>query len=298
MATAIPPILASLVLEALRRAGYSNPSADLQARATERWIEEIKSELWAKARNLKALQSKAVTVLSKGVAQYSNPSDYASDMTIVFATGARYGTAQDGTVSTVTLAATDAGVESDTVGREVVIVSGTGVGGISTISAFDEGTKIATITPSVTTAPDNTSGYVLLDDYRPLREMPIWDYDIVLTNRNLGYPTVFYPLGDASNGKLLLDPKPWREDSQPMVLLHRYQADLTEADTTGTLLLTLYQKWQPLWVSGLRWKALQNDDDDRAPSAFQEYQKSMRDIMNAEIYGHTISDLRVQVMDY
>jgi hypothetical protein len=217
---------------------------------------------------------------------------------MVFASGARYGAAQAGTTASITLAATDTGTESDTIGREVAITSGTGLGGISTISAFNTTSKLATFTPAVTTAPVLSSGYVILDDYRPMREMPLWDHSKTLMSQNKGYPEAFFPLGDSSNGQFLLDPKPWREDSQPMIIIHRYQADLTEADSTGTLLLTLYQKWQPLWISGLRWKCLQNDDDDRAPSAFQEYQKSMRDIMNAEIYGNTISDLRVQVQDY
>ena len=298
MSISTPPILASLVLESLKRSGYSNPSADLQARATERWIEEIKAELWAKARQLKSLQSKAVTVLTKGVAQYSNPSDYASDMTIVFASGGTYGTAQNGSTSSVTLASSYAGVESDVIGREIVITAGTGVGGIATVSAYVPGTKVATVTPSFTTAPTTGSSYMILDDYRPLREAPVWDYAPVQTGQTKGYPDSFFPLGDPTNGKIILNPTPFRNDSQPMILIHRYQADLTEVDAVAPLMLTLYQKWQQLWITGIRWKALQNDDDDRAPAAFQEYQKSLRDIMNAEVYGNTINELQTKVVDY
>ena len=298
MAISTPPILSSLVLESLKRAGYGNPSSDLQARATERWIEEIKAELWAKARNLKSLQSKAVTALTNGVAQYSNPSDYAADMTIVFASGGTYGTAQSGSTSSVTLASTYAGAASDVIGRELVITAGTGIGGIATISSYVPGTKVATVTPAFTTAPTTGSSYLILDDYRPLRESTVWEYSNVQTGQNQGYPDSFFPLGDSSNGKLILHPTPFRNDSQPMILIHRYQADLTEADAVGSLMLTLYQKWQPLWITGIRWKALQNDDDDRAPAAFQEYQKSLRDIMNAEVYGNTINELQMKVVDY
>lgn len=298
MAISTPPILSSLVLESLKRSGYSNPSSELQARATERWLEEIKAELWAKARNLKSLQSKSITVLSKGVNQYSNPSDYASDMTIVFATGSTFGTAQAGASGSITLASSYTGTEADVIAREIVITSGTGVGGIATISSYVPGTKVATVSPSFSTAPTSGSGYMILDDYRSLQEGPIWDHANISVGQDKGYPDTFFPIGDATNGKIILNPTPWRSDSQPMILIHRYQADLTEADAVGTLMLTLYQKWQQLWITGLRWKTLQNDDDDRAVGAFQEYQKSMRDIMNVEIYGNTINELQMKVVDF
>lgn len=298
MAISTPPILSSLVIESLKRSGYSNPSADLQARATERWIEEIKTELWAKGNNLKSLQTKSVTVLTKGVGQYSNPTDYHSDMNKVFATGSVFGTAQAGSTSSVTLAASFTGVEADIISREIVIVSGTGLGGISTISAYVPATKVATITPSLTVAPTTGSGYLILDDYRPLSEYPIWDQSFIHFPGDKGYPTCYFPIGDSSDGKFVLNPIPWRDDSQPMVVINRYQADLTEADSVGTLMLKLYQKWQQLWISGIRWKTLQNDDDERAPGAYQEYQKAMRDIINIETYGNTINELQSKVVDY
>lgn len=298
MALSTPPILSSIVIESLKRAGYSNPSSDLQARATERWIEEIKSELWAKARDLKSLQTKAVTVVSRGVAQYSNPTDYASDMSMQFATGGVFGTAQTGTVTSITLASSYSGTEQDLIAKELVITSGTGVGGISTISGYVPATKVATLSPALVIAPDVTSGYVVIDTYIPLTQSPIWDYPNVTIAGNKGYPETFFPIGESSTGKFILNPTPWRDDTQPMVLIQRYQADLTETDTVGSLMLKLYQQWQILWICGIRWKALQNDDDDRAPGAYQEYQKAMRDIINMDTYGNTLDDMQIKVTEY
>lgn len=298
MSISTPPILSSLVIESLRRAGYSKPSGELQARATERWLEEIKAELWARARDLKSLQSKAITILTKGVQQYSNPNDYASDMSIKFATGGIYGTAQAGATNTITLASSFTGTAADIVGKEIVVSSGVGVGGISTVYGYVPGTKIASVSPDFSTAPINGSGYVILDYYQTLTESPIWENGNSQFSQDKGYPLYYLPFGDGTNGKFLLNPIPWREDNQPMVLINRYKADLTEADAVGPLMLTLYQKWQPLWISGLRWKALQNDDDSRAPGVFQEYQKSLRDLVNAENYGNTLNELQMKVVDY
>jgi hypothetical protein len=108
----------------------------------------------------------------------------------------------------------------------VVFVSGTGAGGISTITAFNPTSKLATISPAVTTAPDAGTGYLVLDDYRPMVEKPSWEIPVLTANKSRGYPDVFFPSGDSTNGKFTAYPIPWRDDSQPMVLIHDYQVDL------------------------------------------------------------------------
>lgn len=298
MASPIPPILSSIVLEALKRSGYENPSADLQARARNRWIEEIKTEMWAKERKLKSLQSRAVTILSNGIGKYSNPTDYASDMTMKFVTGSRYGTLQAGSSSSITLSASDAGTVIDTIGREVIITSGTGIRGIAFITSYDAGTKVAGVSPSFSTAPTAGSEYMIAEIYKPLDEKPVWDYERTDVPFTQGYPDYFFPQGDSADGNFLLLPVPYRSDSQPMVVIQNYYADLTEIDLTSALLATLYQKWQQLWIAGIRWRCLQNDDDNRAGGAFQEYQKAIKEVIAAETYGNTLNYMQFQVCDY
>lgn len=298
MASPIPPILSSLILEALKRSGYENPNTDLQERARTRWIEEIKSELWAKERKLKSLQTRNVTTLTVGLAQYSNPSDYASDRTMSFVTGTRYGTLQAGSSLSVTLAASDAGGQSTTIGKEIIITSGTGLGGISFITGYTEATKVATVSPSFSTAPTAGSGYVVCDYYKPLTERPLWDYETTQIPFTQGYPDYFFPKGDSTNGAFVLLPVPYRNDSQPMAVIQNYYSDLTELDVAGTLMATLYQKWQQLFIAGIRWKCLQNDDDSRSTGAFQEYQKAIKDVVGAETYGSGVNSLQFRVCDY
>lgn len=66
------------------------------------------------------------------------------------------GTAQAGSASTITLAATAPG---DYLGHRVRIDSGTGIGQMRTIKAYDSTTKVATVDPNWTVSPNATSVY-------------------------------------------------------------------------------------------------------------------------------------------
>ena len=74
----------------------------------------------------------------------------------------RYGIAQAGAASTITL---DAGASSITdyyVGLAVAITSGTGAGQIRTISAYNGTSKVATVSAAWTTNPASGSGFALV----------------------------------------------------------------------------------------------------------------------------------------
>lgn len=74
--------------------------------------------------------------------------------------GFETGTAQAGAAGTITLAA---GASSNILRNSAVkILSGTGAGQTRGISAYNTGTKIATIYPSWGTNPDNTSVYLII----------------------------------------------------------------------------------------------------------------------------------------
>ncbi|MEW8027843.1 MAG: hypothetical protein AB2806_08900 [Candidatus Thiodiazotropha sp.] len=70
------------------------------------------------------------------------------------------GTAQAGTVNTITLAAV--ATSDDIAGGWIFLVSGTGAGQGAMIDAYDGGTKVATLSKSLTTAPDATTGYFII----------------------------------------------------------------------------------------------------------------------------------------
>jgi hypothetical protein len=215
-----------------------------------------------------------------------------------YATGSRFGTATAGTTGSVTLAASDNAPEADVLGREVVIYSGTGIGSIAQVTAYDSLTKIATVAPAFAVAPGNGSGYVFLDSYEPVQQK-----DITLLVQKLdpvqpGSPSEFYPFGDEVDGGFILFPVPYRTDAQPMVLLERYFSDLTELDLAGTLMTKLYQKWRNLWICGIKWKTMEDGDDDRATVAAREYRAEIRKLIAAEDYSNTLGTNRAVVTDY
>lgn len=163
MAAPTPPDLTSLVAEALAKAGYSNPSAALTSRASTKWIEELKADVWTRANRQKWLQARACQVLTKGLGVYSNPSDFASDLSMQFATGSRYGQLQAATTTELTLAAAETAGELDVIGKEIAITSGSLSGTIAYITAYNPSTKVATVpTLSGTPSASDTYGSLIL----------------------------------------------------------------------------------------------------------------------------------------
>ncbi len=70
-------------------------------------------------------------------------------------------TAQAGAAGTITLAATASATNNLYNGAVVQVIGGTGVGQIRLVTAYDGGTKVATVAPNWTTNPANDSVYVI-----------------------------------------------------------------------------------------------------------------------------------------
>lgn len=288
--------ITSIITEAFKKAGINSPSTDLMTRAQVQWLEEIRTDLWKRVKKAKFLQARSVTLLVNGLAKYQNPSDFESDLTLEYATGSRYGTAQAGTLGTVTLAATENAQQADLIGKEIVLLSGSASGQISYIVGYDSTTKVATVSPSFTVAP-STDSYLIIDQYKPLDEKPLWEQQNLPNQTGQGIPDRFFPVGNATDGEFILWPVPYRTDSQPAIVLHRYYADISEIDTTGTLFATLLAKWRNLWLLGLKWKALDDADDDKEPAAQKAYLKELQEITRAN-YGNDLTNVQTKLGDY
>jgi len=288
--------ITSIITEAFKKAGINSPSTDLMTRAQVQWLEEIRTDLWKRVKKAKFLQARSVTLLVNGLAKYQNPSDFESDLTLEYATGSRYGTAQAGTLGTVTLATTENAQQADLIGKEIVLLSGSASGQISYIIGYDSTTKVATVSPSFTVAP-STDSYLIIDQYKPLEEKPLWEQQNLPNQTGQGTPDRFFPVGNATDGEFILWPVPYRTDSQPAIVLHRYYADISEIDTTGTLFATLLAKWRNLWLLGLKWKALDDADDDKEPAAQKAYLKELQEITRAN-YGNDLMNVQTKLGDY
>ena len=124
MAIPTQPTLTILVTEALKRAGYTSPSASQITRAAD-WIEEVKWDIWNLSKKWKSLYVTAYGVTAKGVSRYAMPSDYDHDLSISMLDADHKGTLQAATPSTATLAATESMTENYAQGKLLLISSGT-----------------------------------------------------------------------------------------------------------------------------------------------------------------------------
>jgi hypothetical protein len=278
----------------LKKAGHLSPSTPQIVHAQDEYLEEIKNDISTISRKLKSLQKTAVLIVDKGKSRFDRPTDFMSDLTIVLMDGGTSGISQGGTLSTLTFVATDASAENNVVGREILITSGTAKSSFSQATAFDTGTKVATVNPNFAVVPANLDKYMVIQSYYNLEQAPIFQADRVVDPTRLQRPTHYSPMGDDDNGEFIFNTAPDQEYGMRM----RYYADLQKLDLTSTLLTTLYRRWRSVFVSGVRAKELELRDDDRADSANSTYRQLLNTLILRETYGTDLSSMQVGVVDY
>lgn len=295
MAAPTPPTLSVLVAEGLYKAGYSSPSTALTTRAEGRWMAEIKNDIWTVIKDAKMLEQTAYRVLTLGQSRFSMPTDYSSKVTATLLDGNHYGTATGGGASSITLAADEDINSGDIIGKEIFVYSGTGINQASQVLSYSTTTKIATVATAWTTQPVSGDGYIIVDRYTPLTNLPIWDYDSTSYPTEQGTPTHFF---EAGNSEYLVYPVPYRTGSIPFGIKLRYYANLLTLDLAGTLMSTLYQRWEGVWVQGIFAKALQNMDDSRAIQEQATYMNLLKSMVAREKTAINESAMRATIVDY
>lgn len=298
MAIPTAPTLTTLVSEALAKAGLSSPTTAQQTRGEDEFMEEVKNDVITVERRLTSLQTTSILVTTNGQNRYALPVDFLSDLTMTRLDGATTGTAQGGTASSVTFEASDSSEVGDNFGIEVLIYENTAKGSLSQVTGYDTTTKIAAVTPNFETAPDDTSEYMKIDQYKHMFETPVWEFERNRTISSQDAPTHFIPIGDTDNGEVIIWPTPYRTGEIPWGLQLRYYADLMELDLDSTLMATLYKKWRNVWIAGVYYKQLQSDDDDRQNAARNEYNFEIQQMVAREKYGYDMTNLNMQVRNY
>lgn len=286
------PTQASLIAEALAMAGESDPDSTLTTRAGL-WFEEIKNDIWRKEKKLKSLQKTCHAILQKGESRYSYPSSFASDISITLLDGSRTGTAQAGSVNNITLAAAESAGDSDLIGKEIIITSGTGIGSLAQILTYSSSTKVATVSPDFQTAPDSSSTYMIIDTEYPLEQRPISDY-AHSHKTYLNMPDKYFPLGDEDYGEFILNCPPDKLYGARI----RYYANIMTLDNADTMYSTLMQQWRNIWLQGILYRRLRDANDDRSNDEFTKYRGELQSLVNREKYGTDLSFLRDTVTDF
>lgn len=278
----------SIITEGLYRAGYPSPSAGLQTRATTYWLREIKNDIWRLGKRFKNLQVSYPIILNTGQVQYELPTDFSSPISAQLVHGNNTGTAQAGAAGTITLASASSFTQAYLQGKEILITGGTGVNQISRIISYNTGTKVATLEPDFSTAPDNTSTYMIIEWYWPMSLSPIWD-DVFNTQSHLKTkPLDAMIVGDADTGKLILKNAP----DQTYGVVLRYYANLMLLDLASTTMTTLYRYWENIFIQGVYVRALENDNRGDTTQAWQKYNNMVRELVGEETYGSELHELQ------
>lgn len=293
MSAPTDPTLTTLCTEALKKAGHNSPTSAQITHAGDYYMEEIKADICLLSRKLKSLEITAAIPIPAGKRRFDRPTDFGMDLTLTLLDGTQTGTAQSGSTSSITLAATATSAERDVLGRDILITSGTGVNGFSHATAYNTSTKAATVYPNFTTAPSSDSGYLIVDRNYPIEIGPAFRGDLNSTPYNVQRPSMAYPIGDESNGDFFFDSIP----DKAYGLRMRYFVDLQTLDLASTRMTTLYRKWRTFWIQGVMAKELQMRDDERAALEMRKYEQGLSALIGREAPGLDLSTLQVTVSD-
>lgn len=282
-----------MVAEGLSKAGEDSPSAALTARASTRWIEEIKNDLWKNIRRPTYLQVTSYGVFVPGQSRYSMPADFSSDLTLTLLDGDVSGIAQNGGAGSVTLALGTNFSEAELLGRGILITSGTGKGAYGQITAYDPVTRIALVTPNFGSSPALNSGYMIVSRECDIDQKHVGQY-ANYKRLPVGEPRVYFPVGDEDFGEFITDAPPDKLYGARL----RYYANIMKIDNVSTLMSTLYMQWRNFWIKGIEWKYLEENDHQRADKAEGQYRQQVAEIRLTQEYGKDLSGLMMHVPDY
>ncbi len=174
------------------------------------------------------------------------------------------------------------------------MMSGASVGSYSQIVSYDSVTKIAAVVPDFDTIPISGDTYMMVDVEYPVETRPIFDGDARLKLVAPGLPQYLYPIGDDEAGYFVFNCPPDLTRGARL----RYYADLSQVDSDSTLMSVIYRKWRNIFIKGIKWKKLMDEDDDNADAAGKDYMSQLRVLIYREIYGMDISNLTDRIMDF
>ncbi len=294
MAAPTIPTADSIVIEALKKAKANYTQADIN-RAKQEWLEETKQDIWELSKRLKALHTTTILVTVQNKAKYAYPTDFSSDLSMTAMHGSTRGTAQAGSSSSITLSASETVSDSGILGHNILIYDGTAKGSFSQCYSYDSATKVASVSPDFSTAPDSTSKYMIIDEYHPLDELSLWEYAKYTNPTDRGTPHAFLPQGDSNDFEFTLYKAPYHSSGVPYGLRLVYYADLLEIDLSSTLMATLYKRWRNIFLQGVYVRALQGIDDNLYRIEEARYNNKLRVLVSRETYGMNLSNLQVKV---
>jgi hypothetical protein len=278
MAIPSDPSVSTLITDALKHAGIYNPSPAQITEMTSGGFQTVKSELWAASQRDRLIETSVMVILPIGSGQVDTPTDFDHEMTLDIygcATSMAF-TATAGAASTITAASTFSADISSIRGMYLFLTSGTGLGQYRQITAYDDTTKVLTVTPTWAVNPAAaTTAFVGHLKRRAVRDDPDgWSSSIQYPNQ--GFPTRYRMVGvsalNTDTPAIELMPVP---DTANYALVLTYGPNLTRLDETGTLLVKHLRERRTFWIQGLICQAMRRYDEARYPAEESKWQLAL-----------------------
>ncbi len=251
----------SIVKEGLRRAGFSDPDAELLNRAENIWLGELVNEIVTSARAtgygvLKPFETTAYAIGVINQSRYALPDDYDHRLSVAILDGTHTDTVVSGDSASVTLASDEDISVADAEGRHVLITAGTAKGQYRQIVDYNSTTKVVTTATSFDTSKTPLSGdtYLIVDDEQRVFFEYVRTLDEQFIAREVGEPQdvgIF-------NSELLFD----RPLDKTYGLKLRYYADPAKIARSDSRWTDLYTRWQHLLTLGIQRYAYEDADDE------------------------------------
>ena len=251
------PDRSSIAIEGLKLAGHPSGGSSADQTLAQGWIEEAKMDIW-NVQNRTKVKMKQLLVTAYGVAtenisRYANPNDCDEVYSVSILTGDE-DTASAVSTSSVTGA-------TGTVGKAILLTSGTGIGNCSQISSIVGGVNI--ITPDFNGSSfDGTEDYMVITESKPLvRKHPKF-LDEIKEPYTKDEPKYWIPQGQGNadtdeTGEFEIYPVP--DTLYGLKIRYYMNIMLLDLSTDANLVGGIYRQLKPLFVQKVLYRQLQRD---------------------------------------
>lgn len=267
MAIPYTPTLHDICKTALRRAGQPAPSGGMIEEAMNHAFMEVKNDIKLNAPTHPLLLTEEVQATVIGVRSQAQPTKCHRATSVLLYDGPNEwrGTAQTGASGSITVAATMSEVEGNLIGLPIFTLGGTGSLQYRHITAYNNTSKVLSISPDWTTTPDSTTTYLICNTQREIfntskQVLNMDQYDFAGDNA---------PYYGTINGEQL-----WFNVSPDKIypLLWNYYIDIDQLDENAAVSQKILREWRNIFVQGITAYSMQTYDDTRQFDQLNTYQ--------------------------
>lgn len=245
-------------------------------------FQEVKNDIKLNCPTHPLLQTSEVLVTTKGIRNYSQPTNANSVKRVLFYDGPdawRFSSqgATTLTISTTVAFGSSLGSAEDVIGKKVFVLAGTGALQWSNITNYAINTL--TVSPAFSTAP--TAGATIMV---ATEQADIWKESRQSQNySSYDHSTLMKPTTGSLEGETLwLNTIP--DKSYPMIW--EYYQDIDQMDEDGTQFTKMLREWRNIFMEGVTAKSMVLYDDNRQYEHIKIYQYMM-DRLRAETISFT-----------